>query len=204
MKTAPSPAASAQRSGTPGAAEQYVLADARPELERLPYWQEASAVIRESCRVGADALFRSPVLVLFTLLLVILMQVRVSGLVLGSYRQMLGNLVFDADGRFVGTVAQVAASAAARSASPCAALDIVAVALRPAQPRQPARRPISRPAQPAAPVTLRTRPPSTARDGPSHPPPRAIHGPEPPPASATHPPAATGAARPERVTISIR
>jgi hypothetical protein len=85
----------------------------QPELERLPYWHEASGIVREACRVPAEITVLSPVLTFFALILGLLMQLGATQSMLGPFRRMLGKLVLDAEGQVIGM--------AGMAVPPCAA-----------------------------------------------------------------------------------
>jgi hypothetical protein len=87
----------------------------QPELEALPFWHEASTIVRESCRVPAEIIVLPPVLTFFALILGLFMQIGVAGLVLDPFRRMLGRFVLDAQGNVIGM------GVAPAPAPPCAA-----------------------------------------------------------------------------------
>jgi hypothetical protein len=74
------------------------------DLERLPYWQEASGIVRDTCRVPAEIAMLSPVLTFFALILGLLMQFGATQSMLAPFRRMLGKLVLDAEGNVIGMV----------------------------------------------------------------------------------------------------
>jgi hypothetical protein len=99
MHTTPAPAAPARRPGSPGAAAEPYPPQA--ELEQLRHWPEASAVVREACRIRAEVEILPPLLTFFTLILALLMSLKVAKPMVASFRRMLADLTFDADGNLV-------------------------------------------------------------------------------------------------------
>jgi hypothetical protein len=151
------------------------------DLERLPYWREASGIVREACRVPAEIAILSPVLTFFALILGLLMQLGATPSMLGPFRRMLGKLVLDAKGNVIGMAGVIVSGTAEttdklRDANPPAE-PAIATPVVPARPTQgqPFHREPSRPRVTAPRAAWSARVAAAARDGPPH------HSRRPPP-----------------------